>query len=430
MRRLIATLVCAVCFGAAAVAHAGLAEVSSSCGKSDCQDYTSYTADPGETNDIRVSGTTRETTFEDRTAPVRAGSRCTVMSEHTVVCRQTNFVGNRPGANGGDGNDRLEDLTDFGMSLSGGPGDDLLLGGPSYNSLMGGGGRDRMHSGGGHDTFVDQDVADYLKTDRPDSDLMEGTAAGSDTVSYQDRTRGVVVDLLNPEHAGEPGEDDRLVSVEHVSGGGGDDRIAGDEGPNVIFNGGGSDRVRGRGGNDRIDVYGGADRVDGGPGDDTIATEDSLLDPRDHKPTRITCGPGNDSVAGLWPTDVVAEDCEAAATSETRGVRLRLPLTGPRSTFAVIGRDSCFSKREAVILSAHVSDRRAPAGGLVGRAAGRCSPRSKRIRELRLALSSAGADYLRRVKNARVQIRIEERFQNATANTRSGFTTTLRMPGG
>ena len=425
MRRLIGTLACAAVCGAAAVAHAGIAEVSTSCGKADCSDFTSYKADPGEANDIRVTGTAREATFEDRGAPVRAGNRCTVVSEHVVTCRQTNF-GNPPSATGGDGDDRLEDLTEVGIGLGGGPGDDVLIGGPRGQNLSGGGGRDRMHANGGGDWMSDQDVASYLGTDQPDSDLYEGTPGATDTANYQGRPRRVVVDLLDPDHAGEPGENDRLVSIDSVAGGDRDDRIGGDDGPNSLFNGGGNDLVLGRGGNDDIFVATGGDRVDAGAGDDLITTEDSLLHPEDHRPTRIRCGPGQDEVAGVWQTDLVAEDCEGVSTSEPVGVRLRLPLGGPRSAFVVAVRRSCF-KDEALVLSAHVLRRGAPAGGLVGRAAGRCSRRNRHIRELRLALTRAGADYLRRVGTAEVRVRIEERFQNATANTRSGFTTTLRV---
>ena len=434
MWRAALTIALVLAGGIAGSAWGSFAEVGRSCQKTGCTDHTRYTADPGERNDIRVTGDGRSTTFHDAGATVRGGPGCTVADEHTVTCRRTEFGETYPPpVDAGDGDDRLEDAGAVGAYLDGGLGDDLILGSTESQYLYGGGGIDRIEGRGGHDNFVDHDVMTWMKYDNPDSDTMVGSEDGSDTVDYQHRSRALTIDLAAGV-GGEPGERDRLISIENIAVSGGDSVLAGDDGPNRIFSGGGDARIFGRGGNDSISTGPGAERVSAGPGDDVVEVGFHLETPGDDDPDRVSCGPGADRLFFVEPGDLIGEDCESIGLVETvdggfdmAAVGLRLPLRASREAFVIVPRSQQCSGSAGRIATVRVTDGRAPAKGLLGRAAARCSKRSRAIRQLRLALSPAGASYLERVGRARVRIGLETRSGRQTQ--RGGFTTTLRSPG-
>jgi Ca2+-binding RTX toxin-like protein len=133
--------------------------------------------------------------------------------------------------------------------LLGRGGDDLLSAGPGSNLLDGGPGRD---AAGFH--------------------LVGGDGSRDDWVS-----RPVRVDLAAGSYE-VGGEVSRVVHVEDAYGGPGNDRLAGDDGPNRLFGGRlghGNDVLLGRGGDDLLvggDVlYGGGNNIlRGGAGDDIL----------------------------------------------------------------------------------------------------------------------------------------------------------------
>ncbi len=153
--------------------------------------------------------------------------------------------------NGNGGND----------TLNGGLGHDLLNGGGGGDVLRGGIGNDTLSGGGGADTFdggEGSDTADYGYTasDRLRVDLGEGFA-------------WFVDDPTSAAGAGNPpSTTEALLSIENVTGGGGDNVIVGDANDNVLKGGGGDDTIAGGGGDDTLEGNGGADSFDGGAGDD------------------------------------------------------------------------------------------------------------------------------------------------------------------
>jgi Ca2+-binding RTX toxin-like protein len=112
--------------------------------------------------------------------------------------------------------------------------------------------------------------------------MLDG-GQGLDTLSYSQRTRGVVVDLATHDPVGEPGERDIASGFEHVTGGEGDDRLAGNDGANQLDGRGGSNLVIGRGGNDFL-------LKASGPA--------------------VRCGSGSDHVLGTRARTIVAPSCE------------------------------------------------------------------------------------------------------------------------
>jgi uncharacterized protein len=98
------------------------------------------------------------------------------------------------------------------------------------------------------------------------------------------------------------GGDDRIEGTrgdDVIVARGGDDRIDADRGNDVICAGGGDDRVAGGDGDDEIDVGRGDDRVDGGDGDDVIdgGRGDDLVDGGEDDDV-IDGGRGDDRVEG------------------------------------------------------------------------------------------------------------------------------------
>ena len=233
-----------------------------------------FVAASGEVNRVRVRqldapfGTFALMQIHDAGAAVVAGDGCTQIDEHTVRCTDV------PGALPvwgvrlllGDEDDRVAPLVEeddwpTAVAARGGPGDDHLEGGSGLDDLDGGDGRDVVRAGPGDDIVSGGD-----RTRRPVSDVIDG-GAGTDTVSYERRRRPVSVDLALSE-GGAAGENDRVTRVEHIRGGLGDDRLAGDSRSNLIDGQAGRDVLIGRGGEDRF--RSGGRSISCGPGDDFV----------------------------------------------------------------------------------------------------------------------------------------------------------------
>lgn len=183
-------------------------------------------------------------------------------------------------------------------TITGTPGDDVLIGTPGPDVicglggdddlrglggddvLYGGDGDDRLDGGAGNDTLLGGDGEDQLVTG-PGADRMRG-GSGLDSVSYASRTEGVQVTLGEGDDDGEPGEgDDVAADVEIVRGGRGDDRLVGTPGDEELLGGAGDDEIWPGAGEDLVEAGTGDDFVDSG-------SYDAFTD-------RIFCGAGVDS---------------------------------------------------------------------------------------------------------------------------------------
>jgi Ca2+-binding RTX toxin-like protein len=132
-----------------------------------------------------------------------------------------------------------------------------IVGNAGSNALSGGDGADRLLGGGGKDT-------------------LDG-GAGSDTADYGDKTGAVSVALAASEAARvriDGVAEDTVRNIENVSGGAGNDTLAGDGLDNVLDGGAGDDTLKGGGSKDTLEGGAGSDTAD--YGDETRAVEVTL----------------------------------------------------------------------------------------------------------------------------------------------------------
>ena len=217
-------------------------------------------------------------------------------------------------------------------ALTGWMGDDTLIGGGGGNdTLRGGAGDDTLNGGEGDDTLEGGAGAD----------LLTG-GLGSDTLSYAGSDEPVDIRLRHDHASGGHAEGDVYRDVENVTGGLGDDRLAGDNRPagasaggdNILRGGVGDDTLYGGSGDDTLygqgldehsellllrpprysdddTLYGGAgdDELNGGAGDDTLIG-----------------GPGADEFIGG-----VGEDTVSYATARDEKVTVDLTWTASQS---------------------------------------------------------------------------------------------------
>jgi Ca2+-binding RTX toxin-like protein len=222
-----------------------------------------YVASPGEANDLTAeyAADALSVSISDPGAVITTTGSCASRSPHMAVCTAPDppfpiagpFV-QKVRALLGDRNDRAITTRTGpnvigGIDAFGGPGDDVLIGSPVDDTLDGGGGTDVLRGGGGDDILSDGDRDATTARLAPNADMLAG-GPGADTLSYRQRTHGVVVDLASGTRVGEPRERDVASGFESVKGGSGNDRLAGDQNGNELDGGGGTDRLIGRGGDD------------------------------------------------------------------------------------------------------------------------------------------------------------------------------------
>ena len=269
----------------------------------------------GERNQVGVvelSGRQRGLVRVRDAAGVEPGKGCrpNVSNEPTVaICSFS--------APGGDETDhpnvlvRLGDLRDtlmvrddgLGTAVLAGAGADSVVGGSQNNFYDLGSGDDEVASSGRRDV-----VDEGPRRNGSDSLRLDGLEA---VVSYAKRRRPVAVDLDRQADDGEAGERDRVLGIEthdvtagtQILGGGGPDRLRGDDEANIVLGGGGRDVLVGGPGSDYLAVDGyvafgrrrvggsrTADRADGGRGADRVYGN--------RGPNRLRGGPGRDEVNG------------------------------------------------------------------------------------------------------------------------------------
>lgn len=172
---------------------------------------------------------------------------------------------------GDSGNDAVHGGPGDRDAADGGPGDDDVTGGRgSFDTVLGGIGNDRIDGGRGK-----HDIASYRTAGGPiEADLGSGTVVGA--------------------------EDERLIGIEDVLGGSGEDTLAGSETT--------SNRLDGGPGDDRLLGPAPGDKAFGGPGSDQCLGPFAVQD---------SCGPASrggtrvelyDSIAGSSSLTIVGDD--------------------------------------------------------------------------------------------------------------------------
>jgi Ca2+-binding RTX toxin-like protein len=159
---------------------------------------------------------------------------------------------------GGDGNDILR-AGDVGDRIYGDAGDDTITGGAGFDQLYGGSGNDTINGGAGTD----------LLFGGAGDDILNG-GEGFDYVRYSYSYQNLTVDL-RIKAAQDTGEGfDKLISIEGIQGGSGDDMLIGDDSRNEINGGWGNDKLYGYDGYDALQGDLGDDILNGGAGNDTL----------------------------------------------------------------------------------------------------------------------------------------------------------------
>jgi Ca2+-binding RTX toxin-like protein len=316
-----------------------------------------FTAAPGEANRLTVSATAGGYRFSDAGARVRARGDCVQRGPHAARCPFTEdgadaFLGDRDdrarivGApfldvRGGSGDDVLQGGPG-GDRFEGDRGDDVLSGGPGADTLTGGAGRDRVTGGTGDDDLVDGETDATAAPDVYRGGTSRDTAGADrgDILDYSLRRHALRIDLGR--HTSSTG--DRILGLESIVGGHGNDRLTGDGDDNWLEGEGGADVLRGGGGRDIPLGGSGDDDVRGGDGDDVVwgnggenrisgGAGDDLLEARGHAGDRVACGSGADVVVGDR-ADTLGGDCEDSNGSGLT-VTVHPALSADAATFGV-----------------------------------------------------------------------------------------------
>jgi len=142
-------------------------------------------------------------------------------------------------------------------TIFGGKGNDLLIGGDGNDTIFGGDGRDKIYGGKGNDFIIGGFGLDYIHG-----------GEGNDTISWDNLSSGLSVDLKRQRVHFNVGGDEHFSSIENIIGSRGNDVIKGDHQANVLNGNAGNDSIFGRGGNDVLIGDEGNDHLSGGSGND------------------------------------------------------------------------------------------------------------------------------------------------------------------
>ncbi len=211
-----------------------------------------------------------------------------------------------------------------------------LIGGSGRDTLTGDGVDNRLDGGIGNDTLAGSGGDDTLDGGANDDTLDGGT--GNDVATYGSVATAIAATLnsagtLTLSVAG----NDRLIGIEGLIGGTGDDTLTGDGVDNRLDGGAGSDTLTGGAGNDTLaggfELTGVRDTLLGGLGDDTLTASTStvlgvgdLLDGGGDNDT-LTGGARNDTLDGGTGNDVANYGSTATAIAATLDSAGTLTLT-------------------------------------------------------------------------------------------------------
>jgi Ca2+-binding RTX toxin-like protein len=197
---------------------------------------------------------------------------------------------------GTNGNDTLTGLGGNDV-LRGLGGDDTIDGGSGNDSLYGDAGTDYIYGGDGDDRIFAGDQTDVIFGDGGDDLIIAGN--GHDIARGGLGNDRIVGGLGRDNLYGDDGHD-RLYGDEgadRVFGGGGNDRLEGGEGDDLLAGNEGHDIAHGGTGNDRILGGTGRDSLYGDDGHDTLLGEDGA--------DRLFGGAGNDDIDGGDGDDLI-----------------------------------------------------------------------------------------------------------------------------
>ena len=191
--------------------------------------------------------------------------------------------------NTGAGNDTIKG-TDVANVIKSGDGNDVVIGGDGNDRLEGRSGNDRLFGGNDNDSLYGGDGNDVLDGGLG-FDLING-GAGTDTTSFLFYNGAVKANLATGAvlFVGSASLADRLVSIENIYTGAGNDKIRGSNVANVIKSGDGNDVIIGDDGNDRLEGRAGNDRLFGGSDNDRLYGGDGN--------DILSAGDGNDALNG------------------------------------------------------------------------------------------------------------------------------------
>jgi Ca2+-binding RTX toxin-like protein len=191
----------------------------------------------------------------------------------------------------GEGDDRLEELlpilegTEPAVAAELSPLSRPILasGGAGNDWLVGGSSDDEFEGGPGDDVVSGLDGADYFQSDveGDGTDVWNG-GPGYDGVSYDLRSENLELatclasavmgcsggSCVCSTQSGGADEGDRLINVEELGGGTGDDILRGTEASDTLRGGPGDDVLTGLGGSDLLSGGTGLDQLEGGPDGD------------------------------------------------------------------------------------------------------------------------------------------------------------------
>ncbi|MBL1242199.1 MAG: hypothetical protein COB13_010145, partial [OCS116 cluster bacterium] len=145
---------------------------------------------------------------------------------------------------------------------------EIIVGSAENDNLTGDGGANNLNGGAGDDIIEGGAGADYLRG-----------GAGVDTLSYENSTVAVNVNIGSNSAFGGDAAGDNIAEFENLTGGDGADNLTGSASVNTIIGGDGNDTISGGGGADKL--YGGigndkiigqldAAVIDGGGGDQDL----------------------------------------------------------------------------------------------------------------------------------------------------------------
>ena len=405
-------------------------------------------AGPGEANRLAVArGAGGELQITDQGAPLRAETNCTPIEENRVDC-QTTASHLEAFVFAGDMDDTVS--SSVAVNVDGGSGSDQLLGSPFADVLYGGEGQDRLRGEDGDDALKDGRLrAEALENTvtsevyppvepvapvRAERDAFDG-GAGTDTLGYEGRRRGVVGNLALPGRAGARGEGDTLRGLEGLGGGNGGDRLFGDDAANFLWGGAGDDLLVGRAGDDQLEVGAGSNRARGDAGDDSIGLIGDAT--RHLELQQVACGDGRDHVLFLFPNDYAQDDCESVVVGLALEIHPSLPPISwsrpPLASYSTTATD-CIAPSCSVGLEVRLArspSRRLPRlkGLLLARASATIPTGG--LTTLTARLSRRGSRILRRHRTLLIRIQLNIVQSNDPRIRLAGaYLTRLRAPAG
>jgi Ca2+-binding RTX toxin-like protein len=171
-----------------------------------------------------------------------------------------------------EGGDAQGDLLWGFENIIGSANNDFIVGNDSVNVLKGGAGSDKLTGVKGDDVLYGEAGNDTFEAGGDEMGLGKDTMDGGadiDTVDYSAESLAFTVTLGKDGASatvsagkGSNADDDKLINIENVTGGSGDDKITGNNLANALT---------GSGGNDTLVGAAGADILDGGNDFDTIS---------------------------------------------------------------------------------------------------------------------------------------------------------------